>query len=92
MFIKLKDKDAGLSAEVKVAKMSMIDLAGSEKVNFAVRCNLSMIMLFHRVLSQATRAPDFARAPISTSPCWLSEIASTLWQMARSTFHTGTPS
>ena len=32
MFIKLKDKDAGLSAEVKVAKMSMIDLAGSEKV------------------------------------------------------------
>ena len=33
MFIKLKDKDAGLSTEVKVAKMSMIDLAGSEKVN-----------------------------------------------------------
>ena len=32
MFIKLKDKDAGLSTEVKVAKMSMIDLAGSEKV------------------------------------------------------------
>ena len=37
VFIKLKDKDAGLSAEVKVAKMSMIDLAGSEKVNFAVQ-------------------------------------------------------
>ena len=33
VFIKLKDKDAGLSTEVKVAKMSMIDLAGSEKVN-----------------------------------------------------------
>ena len=32
VFIKLKDKDAGLSTEVKVAKMSMIDLAGSEKV------------------------------------------------------------
>merc|ERR1719347_913789 len=30
-FIKLKDKDAGLSTEVKVAKMSLIDLAGSEK-------------------------------------------------------------
>ena len=26
-----KDKDSGLSAEVKVAKLSMIDLAGSEK-------------------------------------------------------------
>ena len=32
VFIKLKDKDAGLSTEVKVAKMSLIDLAGSEKV------------------------------------------------------------
>ena len=32
MFVKLKDKDAGLSTEVKVAKMSLIDLAGSEKV------------------------------------------------------------
>ena len=31
VFIKLKDKDAGLSTEVKVAKMSLIDLAGSEK-------------------------------------------------------------
>ena len=34
VFIKLKDKDAGLSTEVKVAKMSLIDLAGSEKVGF----------------------------------------------------------
>ena len=33
VFVKLKDKDAGLSTEVKVAKMSLIDLAGSEKVN-----------------------------------------------------------
>ena len=41
VFIKLKDKDAGLSAEVKVAKMSMIDLAGSEKVNFTVRCKFN---------------------------------------------------
>ena len=32
VFVKLKDKDAGLSTEVKVAKMSLIDLAGSEKV------------------------------------------------------------
>ena len=32
VFIKLKDKDAGISTEVKVAKMSLIDLAGSEKV------------------------------------------------------------
>jgi len=31
VFIKLKDKDAGLSTEVKIAKMSLIDLAGSEK-------------------------------------------------------------
>ena len=35
VFIKLKDKDAGLSTEVKVAKMSLIDLAGSEKVRHA---------------------------------------------------------
>ena len=33
VFIKLKDKDAGLSTEVKIAKMSLIDLAGSEKVS-----------------------------------------------------------
>ena len=32
VYIKLKDKDAGISTEVKVAKMSLIDLAGSEKV------------------------------------------------------------
>ena len=32
VFIKIKEKDAGLSTEVKVAKMSLIDLAGSEKV------------------------------------------------------------
>ena len=31
VFLKMKDKDAGLSAEVRVAKMSLIDLAGSEK-------------------------------------------------------------
>ena len=31
VFVRQKDKSAGLSAEVKVAKMSMIDLAGSEK-------------------------------------------------------------
>jgi kinesin family protein 18/19 len=31
VFIKQKDKSAGLSAEVKIAKLSMIDLAGSEK-------------------------------------------------------------
>ena len=44
MFIKLKDKDAGLSAEVKVAKMSMIDLAGSEKVKISViKCSYSNI-------------------------------------------------
>ena len=31
VFLRQKDKTAGLSAEVKVAKMSLIDLAGSEK-------------------------------------------------------------
>lgn len=31
VFLKQKNKDAGLSAEVKIAKLSMIDLAGSEK-------------------------------------------------------------
>ena len=31
VFLRQKDKSAGLSAEVKVAKMSLIDLAGSEK-------------------------------------------------------------
>jgi hypothetical protein len=31
VFVQQKDKDSGLSAEVKVAKLSMIDLAGSEK-------------------------------------------------------------
>jgi len=31
VFLRQKDKAAGLSAEVKVAKMSLIDLAGSEK-------------------------------------------------------------
>ena len=31
VFVRQKDKSAGLSAEVKVAKMSLIDLAGSEK-------------------------------------------------------------
>merc|ERR1719481_895768 len=31
IFLKQKPKDSGLSAEVKVAKMSLIDLAGSEK-------------------------------------------------------------
>ena len=31
VFIRQKDKAAGLSTEVKVAKMSLIDLAGSEK-------------------------------------------------------------
>jgi len=31
VFLKQKNKDAGLSAEVKIAKLSLIDLAGSEK-------------------------------------------------------------
>ena len=31
VFLKQKDKSAGISAEVKVAKLSLIDLAGSEK-------------------------------------------------------------
>ena len=31
VFLKQKDKAAGLSSEVKLAKMSLIDLAGSEK-------------------------------------------------------------
>ena len=51
VFVKLKDKDAGLSTEVKVAKMSLIDLAGSEKVNnqFPSPVNF-LIFLFVRVL------------------------------------------
>ena len=47
MFIKLKDKDAGLSAEVKVAKMSMIDLAGSEKVKISVINKFSYSNISH---------------------------------------------
>ena len=31
VFLRQKDKAAGLSSEVKLAKMSLIDLAGSEK-------------------------------------------------------------
>jgi hypothetical protein len=38
VFLRQKDKTAGLSGEVKVAKMSLIDLAGSEKGQEEFEC------------------------------------------------------
>ena len=49
VFIKLKDKDAGLSTEVKIAKMSLIDLAGSEKVS---RVFYFRLFIHHRNLKR----------------------------------------
>ena len=58
-----KDKDSGLSAEVKVAKLSMIDLAGSEKgcvtgnkgIRFREGSNINKSLLGSSILADPNR-------------------------------------
>ena len=72
VFIKIKEKDAGLSTEVKVAKMSLIDLAGSEKVRrLFSRLLLVVIILLFREPSPGTRERGSGRDQTSTSRCSL---------------------